>query len=153
MVGLFSEQMARNKRLECEPSSLPSLRNLSLAKDMKLAKDFQKFANELPWRPSPRTVDKGKDMVVVAFNEMFEMENVAVGLIYVDVDRTYPEHNHPPAEIYFLISGTAKWRYGGNHDYQNITAGNMIYNHPFNWHGVKAGPTPVLALYLQLTYR
>ncbi|WP_423908613.1 dimethylsulfonioproprionate lyase family protein [Candidatus Spongiihabitans sp.] len=153
MVKVFSAQVKKNKTpnkvKDFKPNPLPCLGNLKLVKDMKLAKDFQQFAHYLPWGFSPRTLDQGKHVAIMDFRKMFEMGKVTAGLMYVDVYSAYPEHNHPPDEIYFLISGTAKWRWGGHRHFRSITAGNLIYNYPYNWHGVKAGPTPVLALYLQ----
>lgn len=150
MVQSFSEQARLARPREFKPNPLPCLENLDLVRDMKLAKDFQQFAVHLPWSHSPRTIDRGHEMAVLDFNSMFDMGNCIAGLIYVDLEKTYPEHNHPPSELYFLISGAANWRWGGNDNYQSITAGNLIYNHPYNWHGVRAEANPVLALYLQI---
>ncbi len=130
------------------PSPLPALAHLQEVKDMKLAREFREFAHFLPWKYSPRTIDQGQEVAIMELGSMFELEEVAAGLMYVDSHQVYPEHNHPPDEMYFLISGTARWRYGGHHDYRSVTAGNILYNHPWNWHGVKAGATPVLALFL-----
>jgi hypothetical protein len=149
MIRTFSEQARHAVIRDWVSHPLPCLDNLALVRDMKLAKDFQQFAINLPWSHSPRTIDQGREMAVLDFNTMFELGDCIAGLIYVDTGKAYPEHNHPPAELYFLISGTADWRWGGNHNYQTISAGNLVYNHPYNWHGVKAGATPVLALYLQ----
>ncbi len=60
----------------------------------------------------------------------------------------YPEHNHPPPELYLTLSGTAEWRYGGCESYRTVSAGNLLYNNPHDLHGVRAGDTPLLALYL-----
>ena len=149
MIQAFSEHTCQAIPRDLKPNPLPCLDNLALVRDMKLARDFQQFAIHLPWRHSPRTIDQGCEMAVLDFNSMFDLGDCIAGLIYVDLEKAYPEHNHPPAELYFLISGTADWRWGGNHNYQTITAGNLIFNHPYNWHGVKTGVTPVLALYLQ----
>lgn len=154
IVKTFSAQLKsnqkQNKTKDFKPNPLPCLSNLELIKDMKLAKDFQQFANYLPWGFSPRTRDEGKHVAIIDFSKMFEMGRVVAGLMYVDVDNAYPEHNHRPPEIYFLISGTAKWRWGGHRHFRSMSAGNLIYNEPYNWHGVKAGQAPVLALYIQV---
>lgn len=150
MVKAFSDQLKQNKAKDFKPNPLPCLGNLKLVKDMKLAKDFQQFAHYLPWSFSPRTTDQGADVALVDFSKMLEMDNIIAGLMYVDIGKAYPEHNHPPEELYFLISGTAKWRWGGHHQFSRITAGNLIYNQPYDWHGVIADTTPVLALYIQV---
>ncbi|WP_424947603.1 dimethylsulfonioproprionate lyase family protein [Candidatus Spongiihabitans sp.] len=154
MVKAFSNQLKHHAKPEevkgFKPNPLPCLRHLNSVKDMKLAQAFQQFAHYLPWGFSPRTDDRGEHVAIMDFSKMFEMGKVVAGLMYVDAGCAYPEHNHPPAEIYFLISGTAKWRWGGHKDYRRLTAGNLLYNHPYDWHGVEAGPTPVLALYVQV---
>jgi hypothetical protein len=148
MVRRFSEQVEHKVVRDFEPQSIPVLASRGLVKDMKLARDFREFAMHLPWRYSPRTLDKGAEMGIMDFRAMFDLGNVVSGLMYVDSHNSYPEHNHLPGEMYFLISGTAEWRHGGNPHYETLTAGNVVYNHPWNWHGVRAGHTPVLALYL-----
>ena len=149
MVAALDHQLDPERKKSFEPRPIGALHDLQLVKDMKLAKDFRHFARELPWRDSPRTVDRGETIGIFDLNDVFEMGDIVAGLMYVDSGATYPEHNHFPREMYFLISGTARWRYGGRHDYQSITAGNVIYNHPWNFHGVIAGHTPSLSMYLQ----
>lgn len=148
MVRQFSEQIERKVVRDFDPQPIPVLASRALVKDMKLARDFQEFAMCLPWSYSPRTLDKGTEMGIIDFRTMFDLGNVVSGLMYVDSHKSYPEHNHLPGEMYFLISGTALWRHGGSPLYETLTAGNVVYNHPWNWHGVRAGHTPVLALYL-----
>ena len=130
-------------------NSLPALRNLALVKDMPIAKRFREFAHYLPWGFSPRTSDEGKEIAVCDFSQLFDFGALNLGLIYVDCHFEYPLHQHDPSELYFLISGTAKWRYGGGIDHESVTAGNVLHNRPNDWHGVIAGHTPVLALYVQ----
>lgn len=154
MVKAFLQQSQHPFKQEAvktfSPNPLPCLDNLQWVKDMKLAKDFQKFARYLPWGYSPRTLDRGKEVAIMDFSRLFAMDTVGVGLMYVDVEKSYPLHNHPPHEMYFIISGSAQWRWGGHDAFRNMTAGNLLYNHPYNWHGVVAGSTPVLALYIQV---
>lgn len=150
MVSALSEQLAAKRHNNFKPNPLPVLYNKNWVKDMKLARDFREFAEYLPWQYSPRSADYGEEMAIMDFNDLFELDNLVTGLMYVDSEKAYPEHNHLPDEMYFLISGTGLWRFGGNENYQSVTAGNVIYNHPWNWHGVRAGQAPLLALYLQV---
>ncbi len=154
MIKIFSEafkqQFKTDEVKNFSPNPLSCLRHLKWVKDMKLAKDFQQIAPYLPWGYSPRTIDQGKHLAIMDFSKMFEMGAVVAGLMYVDVEQSYPLHNHPSHEMYFIISGTARWRWGGHLHFRHITAGNLLYNHPYNWHGVAAGSTPVLALYIQV---
>ena len=148
MLARLSGQIGKKQSRSFSANPLPVLRNLQWVKDMKLAKDFRRFAPYLPWRVSPRTDDQGHQVAIMDFDPIFDMGDIVLGLMYVDARQNYPEHNHAGQEMYFLISGTAEWRYGGHDDYQRLSAGNVIYNYPWDWHGVKAGDTPLLALYL-----
>jgi len=119
MVRNFAEQIERKAMKDFEPQPIPVLDSCEWVKDMKLARDFQEFAPYLPWSYSPRTLDKGTQMGVMDFRVMFDLGNVVSGLMYVDSHKNYPEHNHLPEEMYFLISGTAQWRNNGKARGQN----------------------------------
>ncbi len=148
MVARFSRQTGKKRTRSFSANPLPVLRNLTWVRDMKLARDFCQFAPWLPWSISPRTVDRGHQVALLYFNRILDMGDMVAGLMYVDAGQHYPEHNHAGREMYFLISGTAEWRYGGHDDYRRLPAGNVIYNHPWDRHGAKAGDTPLLALFL-----
>ncbi len=60
----------------------------------------------------------------------------------------YPEHSHPPQEIYLPIAGGGQWRYGGAERYQLLADDALVYNHPGDRHGALAGDEPLLALYI-----
>ena len=48
---------------------------------------------------------------------------------------TYPAHNHPAPEIYFVLSGEAEWYV--DDESQTVSAGSIIYHRPFAVHGWK----------------
>ncbi len=154
MVKAFLESsqhaLKREAVQDFQPNPLPCLSHLKWVKDMKLAQDFQQFASYLPWDYSPRTIDRGTAVAIMDFSKLFAIGELVAGLMYVDINQAYPLHNHPPHEMYFILSGTAQWRWGGHHDFRNMAAGNLLYNQPYNWHGVQAGSTPMLALYIQI---
>ena len=148
MVRRLREQVDGAEVRDFAARPIGALRNLAEVRDMNLAKEFQGFARDLPWVNSPRTLDDGEQVGLCDFGHMFRFRNIRLGLMYVDSGETYPEHNHEPHELYFLVSGTADWRYGGHEDYRTLPAGNVLYNHPWDIHGVRAGPTPSLSMYL-----
>ena len=90
----------------------------------------------------------GNRIALWVFNNLFDLKHHTVGLLYLDPHLAYPEHSHPPPELYLTLSGTASWRYGGCDSYRVVSAGNLLYNNPFDLHGVRAEDTPLLALYL-----
>ncbi len=116
--------------------------------DTELARRFAGFADELPWSRSPRWDDGGHERALCVFSEMFELNDVVAGLVYLDAGGTYPEHSHPPQELYLTISGAAEWRFGGAEEFVQMPAGATLYNHPHDRHAIRAGSAPVVAMYV-----
>ena len=121
---------------------------LHKARDTRLARQLIDVSGHLPWTESPRTPNMGNRIALCSFNDLFELTRHTVGLLYLDPGMTYPEHSHPPPELYFTLSGTAAWRYGGSEEYRVVSAGNLLYNQPMDMHGVRSSDTPLLALFL-----
>lgn len=130
------------------PAPLPVLSSVKDIEETPLTQGFHQLAGNLLWRASPRSDDGGTQMALSTLNDMFELGELLAGLLYLDSGQRYPEHQHPPQELYLILTGNAEWRYGGNTDYQPRPPGSVLYNHPGDLHGVKAGPTPLLALYV-----
>ena len=78
---------------------------------------------------------------------MLKLEKIVAGLMFMTPNQIYPEHQHAPQEVYFVLSGTASWLYGGNEEYQQQKPGDVIYNHPHDLHGIKTQDESLLALY------
>ncbi len=109
--------------------------------------NFQEIATNLKWRPSPRTDPDAKVIALSSFNEMLKLGDLVAGFMFMTPNQIYPEHRHPPQEVYFVLSGKASWLYGGNEEYQQQQAGDIIYNHPNDLHGMKTEDEPLLAMY------
>ena len=121
---------------------------LRKARDTRLARQLLDLSNHLPWTESPRTPEMGNGIALCSFNDLFELKHHTAGLLYLDPELAYPEHRHPPPELYLTLSGTGSWRYGGSTEYRVVSAGNLLYNHPLDLHGVRSSDTPLLALFL-----
>ena len=121
---------------------------LRKARDTRLARQLLDLSHHLPWTESPRTPDMGNRIALCRFNDLFELKHHTAGLLYLDPELAYPEHSHPPPELYLTLSGTGSWRYGGSTEYRVVSAGNLLYNHPLDLHGVRSSDTPLLALFL-----
>lgn len=92
----------------------------------------------MPWKPSGRvpTTDIAS---LVDFNAAVDLEPLTVGMVAVAAGETYPEHSHPPHEIYLVLTGHGgKWRYGGAEDYRTVGPGSVFYNPPDVTHGLVA---------------
>jgi hypothetical protein len=105
-------------------------------------------AVEIPWIPSPRLDDGGANVALGIVNEVRDLGDLTCGLILVAPGSAYPEHAHPPQEIYLPISGKGSWRYGGSSEYRTLHDDLLVYNHPRDLHGTVAGDEPLVALYI-----
>lgn len=130
------------------PQSQPVLASLTKLQHTDFAAGFHAVASEMPWRRSSRTTDEGRITALGAINEMLDLGDLVAGLLYLDSQRQYPLHQHSPQELYLILSGVGRWRYGGAESYQTRQPGDIIYNRPNDLHGIQAGREPLLALYL-----
>lgn len=106
-------------------------------------------APEVPWTTSPRLDDGGQDIALGRIDEMVDLGPVNCGLMLVRKDAVYPEHTHPPDELYLPISGAdAEWRFGGRTDYRRLDADELVYNPPNGIHGTRTHDEHLLALYV-----
>lgn len=60
-------------------------------------------------------------------------ENIFCGTYYMKPDKTYPAHNHPSREFYYIIDGEARW-YAGDKEF-DVRAGSFIMHPPYTSHG------------------
>ena len=146
-VERFRTQIPAADEKPFNPSPLEPV-SLALAGDTRLARQLTSFAGQLPWRESHRMPGQGERAALCSLDELFVFEGLTSGLLWLEPGVAYPEHSHPPPELYFTLSGSAEWKYGGSDQYRRVSAGNLLYNHPFDRHGVQAGDTPLLALFL-----
>ena len=63
----------------------------------------------------------------------FEPKNIMSGIFELKPGITYPAHNHPSREFYYVISGEAEW--WADDEKQNVTAGAAMYHQPWTVHG------------------
>ena len=148
VVLRFTEdiRLAAPKSPPSTPKTTPN--ELQKARDTRLACQLIDLSDHLPWAEAFRTPNMANRIAACSFNDLFDLKHHTVGLLYLDPGLTYPEHSHPPPELYLTLSGTAAWRYGGSTEYRVVSAGNLLYNHPLDLHGVRSSDTPLLALFL-----
>ena len=144
----FLTQVVDVPLLAFDASHLGVLDSLSQVSDTGLARRFQNIALTLPWAESQRMPGMGDKAALCDLNAVFQFKGIAVGLLYLNKNVEYPQHDHAPQELYLVLSGTAAWRYGGDEDYKIVPPGNLIYNQPFDLHGVRNGGAPLVALYV-----
>lgn len=127
---------------------LPVLRNLDKVDGSARAEQFVEFAPDLRWVQSHRWDDGGEQRALCVLSEAFELPRLEVGIMYVDQGCAYPLHSHPPQELYLVVSGCARWRYGGSEHLVEMPPNSTLYNNPLDIHTVEAGDTPLVALYV-----
>ena len=146
-VDAFNVKLAEASAREFSPQQFPVLSELDSIAESPYTFNFHQIASQLKWRPSPRTDSEAKVIALCSFNEMLNLGNVVAGLMFMTPDQIYPEHQHAPQEVYFILSGNASWLYGGNENYFQQKPGDVVYNHPRDMHGMKTESESLLALY------
>ena len=144
----FREAIETAAAVAYESQMLPVLGNLSRIGNSERAQQFVELAPSLRWVPSHRWDDQGKERALCVVSEAFELPGIEAGIMYVDQGCTYPLHNHPPQELYLIVSGTARWRFGGAEELVEMEPNMTLYNNPSDFHTVEAGDTPLVAMYV-----
>lgn len=75
-----------------------------------------------------------------------QREDVWLGVSLMAPDVLYPDHNHPPEEVYLAFTDGAWWNAGM--DWTEPGPGGLIYNPPGILHAMRSGPKSFLALWL-----
>jgi mannose-6-phosphate isomerase-like protein (cupin superfamily) len=128
-------------------ATYPILNTLNDAADTELAREFSAIADRFPWKPSTRTGDNGTETVICELNDFLPMGDLWAGITMVAPGCGYPRHDHPPQELYLILSGQAWWRYGGSQTEVPVPAGSLIYNPPGVVHSMRCVDEPLLALW------
>jgi hypothetical protein len=75
-----------------------------------------------------------------------ERDDVWVGATVMAPGITYPDHHHPPEEVYLSFTDGEWWN--ADMDWTAPGPGGLIYNRPDIMHAMRSGPRPFLALWL-----
>lgn len=75
-----------------------------------------------------------------------DREDVMVGVSLMAPHILYPDHDHPPEEVYLAFTDGAWWNAGM--DWTEPGPGGLIYNSPGILHAMRSGPKPFLALWM-----
>ncbi len=60
-------------------------------------------------------------------------DNLRFGTLELKPGAVYPAHNHPAAEVYYVVEGEAEWWV--DDEVQHVSAGWTIYHRPYAVHG------------------
>jgi len=118
----------------------------------RLAEALDRLAPSLAWwrRPGAEAVGaafaEGHANAVVAGPEGLERRrDVLVGISLMAPNIQYPDHHHPPEEVYVVLSPGA-WRQG-KAPWFEPGVGGIVYNPPDIVHAMKSGSAPLLAVW------
>jgi quercetin dioxygenase-like cupin family protein len=122
------------------------------AQDSALARSFARIEGQLAWGRR-KTADPSNlpfwnghgNAVVLGPGGLEERNDLWVGATVMAPGVLYPDHNHPPAEVYVPLSAGEWWN--AELAWTDPGLGGFIYNPPGILHAMRAGPAPFLALW------
>jgi quercetin dioxygenase-like cupin family protein len=76
----------------------------------------------------------------------FQNDSIYFGTLEMKPGYTYPAHNHPAPEFYFVVDGEADWYV--DDEAQHVTPGTLSYERPYAVHGwTVTGDEPLKAVW------
>jgi quercetin dioxygenase-like cupin family protein len=139
------------------PQRLPVCRHLSAActsTKPNFAEAFGALEPQLAWRiramhnASPDFAHGHASARVLNPNGLEQRGGLVAGFSLVAPGITYPEHNHPPEEIYLVLSSGEWWQAGGA--WQAYGPGGIVHNPPGIKHAMRGMSVPLLAIWFLL---
>jgi len=148
-----------------EPARLPVCHHLPTALEharrqpspvSALADAFFAIEPQLNWKLRPGAETQGEQFLnghanaTVIGPEALEIRpDVLIGVSLLAPHTRYPDHRHPPEEIYVVLSG-GQWRQGSN-SWHEPGIGGLVYNPPNIVHAMRSTEGPLLALWFLWT--
>lgn len=118
-----------------------------------LAAAFSNLVSELAWRRRPGAEVHGEDFseghanaLIVGPGGLEQRGDVLVGVSLVAPGVRYIDHQHPPEEIYIVMSDGEWYREGKG--WYVPGAGGTVYHPPNVVHAMRAGAAPLLAVWI-----
>lgn len=119
----------------------------------RLADAFAALSPSLPWRKTSAThpaeegfADGHANVAIVGKGGIEDRPGFWIGASLVASGVTYPDHSHPPEEVYLLLSPGA-FKHGED-GWKELAAGDTFHNVPGITHAMRAGASPLLAVWL-----
>ncbi len=121
----------------------------------RVAESFVALEPEFTWRRSPRTTGLGEafergyaSAIVVGTDGVEIRDDVRIGISLMAPELRYPDHDHPPEEIYLVLSG-GEWRQASGAWFAP-GSGGFVHNPPHIVHAMRSTETPLLAIWFLL---
>jgi quercetin dioxygenase-like cupin family protein len=119
-----------------------------------LAEAFAALEPELVWKKrafpdAPAAFAEGHASARILGPDGLEQRGgLVAGFSLVAPGITYPEHDHPPEEIYLVLSGGEWWQAGGA--WHAPGPGGIVHNPPGIRHAMRGTSVPLLAIWFLL---
>lgn len=94
---------------------------------------------------APAFADGHANAVLAGPKGLEERNDVWMGVSLMAPGLTYPNHNHPPEEVYAVLS-PGFWRQNSN-PWVEPGIGGIVYNPPNIFHAMRSADTPLLAVW------
>ena len=82
---------------------------------------------------------------IIGPNGLVASDNLLIGISLLAPHVTYPDHHHPPAEVYLVLT-EGEWRQE-DQPWHHPGAGGYVYNQPHVVHAMRALDKPLLAIW------
>lgn len=116
-----------------------------------LAAAFQAIEPSLAWsnraerRAADGLADRYADAMIVGRDGPVPSTHVEIGISVMAPNTTYPDHRHPPEEVYIALSG-GEWRQNDG-PWNEPGIGGLTYNPAHIVHAMRSGDKPFLAIW------
>jgi quercetin dioxygenase-like cupin family protein len=117
-----------------------------------LADAFGTIEPKLSWsvragaeREGPQFVNGHANADIVGLEGIEIRRDVRIGVSLMAPHVRYPDHRHPPEEVYLVLSG-GEWRQGDG-PWHEPGIGGLVYNPPNIVHAMRSTDRPLLALW------
>ncbi|MDH3704059.1 MAG: dimethylsulfoniopropionate lyase, partial [Alphaproteobacteria bacterium] len=118
-----------------------------------LADALAGISPRLAWSQRPNGADDDADFkdrhanaVVFGVNGLEQRNDVRIGISLLAPETRYPDHRHPPEEIYTVLS-PGDWKQGVDGPWRSPGIGGFVHNTPNIVHAMRSKDVPLLAVW------
>ena len=115
-----------------------------------LGQTLLRLLPDLPWQQRQETDHPAfmaghANAQIIGPNGLVASDNLLIGISLLAPHVTYPDHHHPPAEVYLVLT-EGEWRQEDQPWHQPGAVG-YVYNQPHVIHAMRSNNKPLLAIW------